>query len=235
MLRIQAFPFYNRWTRFTLALLFVISVGLLPSVVMASSTVATAQYNDYYDDDDRHDKCATYYTVYRGDTLSRIAARYGVSVYALAQVNHISNIHRIYPGQYLCIPAYHKDDRHDEYDNDYDKDYDKDYGYHKRYGDSSDYDRYDDYNNHEYYEKYSHYDDYDDYDNKDYDGHYGQQDQHYDDEPYVYTPGYYESTGGHTGICYYPDPRYDPEDAYYYGEDRAEECYQTYPQQARYP
>ena len=232
MLRIQAFPFYARWTSFALALCFVISAGLLPAVAMASSTVATTQYNDYYEDYEPHDECATYYSVYRGDTLSRIAARYGVSVYALAQINHIANIHRIYSGQYLCIPAYHEDDRHDEYD----KDYDKDYGNHKMYGDSehdgyADYYARDDYNNHEYDDEYSHHDS---YGNEDYDGHYGQQEQHHDDEPYVYTPGYYESTGGHTGICYYPDPRYD-EDAYFYGEDKAEECYQTYPQQARYP
>lgn len=234
MLRIQAFPFYERWTRFALVLCFVIGAGLLPSVVMASSTVVNTQYNDYHHDSDRDDECVTYYSVYRGDTLSRIAARYGVSVYAIAQLNNISNIHRIYPGQYLCIPAYHKDAQHDEYD----KDYDKDYGYHKMYGDSSDADRYDDhyayddYNNAEYYDKYN--DKYSHQDGYDNEGYYGY-DQQQDDEHYVYTPGYYESTGGHTGICYYPDPRYDPEDAYYYGEEKAEECYQNYPQQARYP
>jgi LysM repeat protein len=231
MLRIQAVPFYARWTRFTLALLFVISIGLLPSVVMASSTVATTPYNEYYDDYDSYGKCTTHYTVHRGDTLSRIAARYGVSVYALARINHIANIHRIYSGQYLCIPGYHKADRHEEYDDDHEKDY----GYHKPYGDS-DHDRDDEYSHYEdddeYTYKYRHHDD---YANKDDYGHYGQQEQHHDDEPYVYTSGYYESTGGHTGICYYPDPRYDPEDAYYYGDDEAEECYQRYPQRARYP
>jgi lysozyme len=44
------------------------------------------------------------YTVQRGDTLSRIARTYGVSVTALAQVNNIYNVNLIYVGQVLRIP-----------------------------------------------------------------------------------------------------------------------------------
>jgi len=48
---------------------------------------------------------ATQYTVGGGDTLSGIAARYGVSVDQLAQANGIADRNRIMPGQVLRIPA----------------------------------------------------------------------------------------------------------------------------------
>lgn len=44
------------------------------------------------------------YTVQRGDTLTAIARRFGVSIQALAQENNISNTSRITVGQHLCIP-----------------------------------------------------------------------------------------------------------------------------------
>ena len=43
--------------------------------------------------------------VQRGDTLSRIAARYGVSVGALAAANGIRNANLVYTGQRLSIPG----------------------------------------------------------------------------------------------------------------------------------
>jgi lipoprotein-anchoring transpeptidase ErfK/SrfK len=45
------------------------------------------------------------YVVQRGDTLSRIAARYGVSAGALAAANGIRNPNLIYTGQRLSIPG----------------------------------------------------------------------------------------------------------------------------------
>jgi LysM repeat protein len=45
------------------------------------------------------------YTVRRGDTLSAIALRYGVSTWALARVNGIRNASLIYVGQVLRIPS----------------------------------------------------------------------------------------------------------------------------------
>ena len=47
--------------------------------------------------------CPTNYYVHRGDTLSSIAWRYGVSVWQLASWNHIRNINCIYAGQRLVI------------------------------------------------------------------------------------------------------------------------------------
>jgi LysM repeat protein len=45
------------------------------------------------------------YVVKRGDTLSAIAMRYGVSLWSLAQLNAIGNPSLIYVGQVLRIPA----------------------------------------------------------------------------------------------------------------------------------
>ncbi len=48
-------------------------------------------------------ECATVYHVQRGDTLSKIAHRYGVDAHALARANGIINPNVIYRGQRLCI------------------------------------------------------------------------------------------------------------------------------------
>ena len=45
------------------------------------------------------------YTVQRGDTLSGIGARFGVSWQAIAQLNDIANPNVIFPGQVLLIPG----------------------------------------------------------------------------------------------------------------------------------
>ncbi|HLJ33399.1 MAG TPA: LysM peptidoglycan-binding domain-containing protein [Ktedonobacteraceae bacterium] len=46
-----------------------------------------------------------YYTVKSGDTLSGIGATYHTSYQAIAQVNNISNVNLIFPGERFCIPA----------------------------------------------------------------------------------------------------------------------------------
>jgi LysM repeat protein len=46
-----------------------------------------------------------YYRVKAGDSLSRIAAWYGTTVWYLASVNHIANPNRIYAGQWLKVPC----------------------------------------------------------------------------------------------------------------------------------
>jgi LysM repeat protein len=45
------------------------------------------------------------YTIKRGDTLAAIAAKYGVTVHALAAANHILNPNYIFVGQHLTIPG----------------------------------------------------------------------------------------------------------------------------------
>ncbi len=47
----------------------------------------------------------TTYTVVRGDWLAKIAQRFGVSVRALAEANHIIDATRIDVGQVLIIPS----------------------------------------------------------------------------------------------------------------------------------
>lgn len=49
--------------------------------------------------------CATTYRVHRGDTLSAIAQRFGISIQRLANANDIENPDHIRAGQTLCIPA----------------------------------------------------------------------------------------------------------------------------------
>lgn len=49
--------------------------------------------------------CARYHTVAYGQTLSHVAAYYGISLYALMAANGITNPDRVYAGQVLCIPS----------------------------------------------------------------------------------------------------------------------------------
>lgn len=49
------------------------------------------------------DAC-TWYVVQRGDTLTKIAVRFGTSVPAIVQRNGMSNANLIYVGQKLCVP-----------------------------------------------------------------------------------------------------------------------------------
>ncbi len=48
--------------------------------------------------------CRWYHTVAWGDNLYRISLHYGVSMWAIAEVNHILNLNYIRAGQVLCIP-----------------------------------------------------------------------------------------------------------------------------------
>jgi LysM repeat protein len=48
--------------------------------------------------------CRTQVVVPKGQTLARLAARYGTSVFALVRANHIRNADLIYAGQKLCVP-----------------------------------------------------------------------------------------------------------------------------------
>lgn len=62
-------------------------------------------YNKYHSQDS-NGRCDQTYTVRRGDTLSRIAARFHISVDRLARANNLRNPNRIFVGQVLCIPCY---------------------------------------------------------------------------------------------------------------------------------
>jgi LysM repeat protein len=62
---------------------------------------------DPYDPYDPYDPGITdgYYIVQAGDTLNKIAARFGVTVQALMAANHLSHYTTIYVGQKLIIPG----------------------------------------------------------------------------------------------------------------------------------
>lgn len=49
--------------------------------------------------------CVLWHTVQRGDTLTKIAMRYKTTVNALASLNGITNIHRIFSGASLCVQS----------------------------------------------------------------------------------------------------------------------------------
>jgi hypothetical protein len=46
----------------------------------------------------------SWYRIQRGDTLTRIAARYHTNIWTLAQINYIRNVNLIIVGHELCIP-----------------------------------------------------------------------------------------------------------------------------------
>jgi LysM repeat protein len=51
------------------------------------------------------DGCPGFYRVCPGDNLTRIALRFGTSIYAIARANGIVNVNRIFVGQVLQIPC----------------------------------------------------------------------------------------------------------------------------------
>ena len=75
----------GRWLALTLALL-LLAIG--PAAALASPSHQGGGY-----------------VVQRGDTLAEIAARFGVSVNSLAQVNGITDANLVYVGQQLIIPG----------------------------------------------------------------------------------------------------------------------------------
>ena len=50
--------------------------------------------------------CVAYHKVTHGQTLSGIAAWYGISAHSLAHANNITNYNHIYSGQSLCVPGW---------------------------------------------------------------------------------------------------------------------------------
>lgn len=206
MLQMRSDPWYGRSMRSLIVLLLVVVCSLLPAMAQAASSSVNAYQYGYGWDRDADGRCIAHYFVYRGDTLSRIAARYGVNVYAIARANGIHNINRIYPGQYLCIPGHHW--HHDWSGDNYHRHHDDNKGYgHKGY-DKDDYG----YDGHKRYDSYS-------YHKPSYnEAAYGPVEKKYAD------PGYYRTSGGHTGVCYYPDPRYNAEDAQFYEDDERPDC-----------
>lgn len=80
-------------TKFGLGIvLALLAVALLTTVTTNEAYAATTNQN---------------YTIVRGDTLSGIASRFGVSISSLVAANHIANPNLIYAGKTLIIPHGH--------------------------------------------------------------------------------------------------------------------------------
>ena len=83
----------------------LVLVVLLLALTVLPITVTQASPNNANSNSYNTCTCKAYYTVKKGDILSRIAAYYGVSTKAIQNCNHIRNRNYIYPGQVLCIPG----------------------------------------------------------------------------------------------------------------------------------
>lgn len=87
---------------------------ILPGLVLAipnvprtlpSGPVCAPQFSDAPEPPvDPPADCRWLHPVARGENLFRISLRYGVSMYAIAEANGISNLNLIYASQTLCIP-----------------------------------------------------------------------------------------------------------------------------------
>ena len=71
---------------------------MVPSVAQAA--LLAGQYANRGGDG----SCVNYTLVNPGDTLSGFAARFGVSIWALKDVNGIGNPNQLYAEQWLCVP-----------------------------------------------------------------------------------------------------------------------------------
>lgn len=87
--------------RLRLVLLTVMAIValLVPAVASAAPATASAEAAN------QNWGCATTHTVQRGDTLSQIARRYGVSMQAIMNANGMTNANHVWVGQRLCIPG----------------------------------------------------------------------------------------------------------------------------------
>lgn len=93
-----------------------LSAALFPTAAFASSYGPQGRYGNHGPRQQQNyhrpaqnqnwkSNCTDTYRVKRGDTLSKIAQRYGVTVNQLVKLNGIKNANRIYAGQVICIPC----------------------------------------------------------------------------------------------------------------------------------
>jgi len=96
----------NRISLFSLTLFaLLLSFGLLPAAAQPTTADEPGTQAAQATDAPTTAPAAETYTVQRGDTLNRIATRFGTTVNALLEANHITNANLIHPGQQLVIPG----------------------------------------------------------------------------------------------------------------------------------
>lgn len=88
--------------------LFTVSSAMLKTVVLSSAVISTVILSGcaskpQVNNPTRYAKAPDYYTVRSGDTLSGIAARYGLSYTSVADMNDIAAPYRIYVGQSIRL------------------------------------------------------------------------------------------------------------------------------------
>src|SRR6266542_2195175 len=81
-------------SRIVVAVLAVATLGVSLPVTAIAAPSSTSAVNAY---------TCTWYLIRRGDTLTKISRRYGVTIRAIMAANGMRST-RIYAGRYLCIP-----------------------------------------------------------------------------------------------------------------------------------
>ena len=79
----------------------LVTAALLLSLLSQNAAAGTS---DAIEHGGHESDCASFHTVTAGETLTGISVRMGVSLSALAQVNHLSVTDQVLIGQELCIP-----------------------------------------------------------------------------------------------------------------------------------
>jgi LysM repeat protein len=82
----------------------LISVGLVLAIPNVPKSLPPGRVCPRQFEDGPPPGCRWYHTVVPGENLYRISIHYGVSMYAIAEANGITNLDLIYAGQVLCIP-----------------------------------------------------------------------------------------------------------------------------------
>lgn len=88
--------------------LFSMPTALLKTIVLSTAVISTVVLSGcaskpQINNTTRYATAPDYYTVRSGDTLSAIAARYGLSYVSVAEMNDIASPYRIYVGQSLRL------------------------------------------------------------------------------------------------------------------------------------
>ena len=79
----------------------LVTAALLLSLLSQSAVAGTSEVIEHAG---HESDCASYHTVTAGETLTGLSVSKGVSLSALAQVNHLSVTDQVLIGQVLCIP-----------------------------------------------------------------------------------------------------------------------------------
>jgi len=95
---------FKGWQR-SLALTLAAILVLATAIFVGTLAISTGLHEGAAQTAMAAPACARMHVVRRGETLSNIAQRYGLTVSELARANHLRNYDFIYAGQTLCLPT----------------------------------------------------------------------------------------------------------------------------------